>query len=123
MAWPVEVRHPYLDVRLLRFFLTLPVIPWCRDKAILREAMKDVLPKAVLARKKTPLSADPIQERIRAVGYRYPAPRAAEMLAGFVAPGRLPIGEAGQTAEYYGNLRLFALDHWLAHREGAQGGR
>ena len=95
-----EVRHPYLDVRLLRFFLTLPVIPWCRNKAILREAMTDVLPKAVLARKKTPLSADPTQARIKAVSYRYPAPRAGELLAQFAAPSRIPVGEAGQTAEY-----------------------
>jgi asparagine synthase (glutamine-hydrolysing) len=113
---PGEVRHPYLDVRLLRFFLALPVIPWCRDKAILREAMKGVLPDEVIDRKKTPLRADPIQERVKALAYRYPVPRAAAMLSRYVEPRALPAGPAGQTAAYYEDLRLFALDHWFACR-------
>ena len=116
---PGEVRHPYLDVRLLRFFLTLPVIPWCRNKAILREAMKGILPDAVIARKKTPLSADPIQARVRMLSYRYPRPRAEPMLTGFVEPGMIPDGRAGESAGYYENLRLFALDHWFACRSAS----
>jgi len=119
---PGEVRHPYLDVRLLRFFLTLPIIPWCRDKAILRGAMKSALPDAVMSRKKTPLSAEPVRARARMLSYRYPRPRAESMLAGFVEPGTLPDGQAGESADYYENLRLFALDHWLAcHKEAWAG--
>ena len=119
---PGEVRHPYLDVRLLRFFLTLPVIPWCRDKAVLREAMKGALPDEVIDRKKTPLQADPIQERVKALAYRYPLPRAGVLLAEFVEPRALPVGPAGQTASYHEDLRVFALDHWFACRT-ASGGR
>jgi asparagine synthase (glutamine-hydrolysing) len=120
---PGEVRHPYLDVRLQRFFLTLPVIPWCRDKAILRDAMKGTLPDAVISRKKTPLNADPIQARVRMLSYRYPHPRAGPLLADFVEPGMLPDGPAGESADYYENLRLFALDHWFACRSASGGWR
>lgn len=119
---PGEVRHPYLDVRLLRFFLTLPVIPWCREKAILRDAMQSALPDAVISRKKTPLSADPIQARARMLSYRYPLPRAGRMLAGFVEPGSLPDGKSGESADYYENFRLFALDHWFACRSASRRG-
>ena len=34
-----DIRHPYLDLRVLQYLLALPVMPWCRDKAIIRQAM------------------------------------------------------------------------------------
>lgn len=111
-----EARYPYLDARLLRFLLTLPVIPWCRDKAMLRRAMSKVLPAQVLSRPKTPLSADPVRERLRILGYRYPEPHAPGILAAFVEPGTLPAGDASRSADYASDLRLFALDQWLARR-------
>ena len=56
---PVEVRHPYMDVRLIRYLLVVPLIPWCRDKYLLRRAFQGLLPDAVLQRPKTPLHVDP----------------------------------------------------------------
>lgn len=50
---PVEVRHPFMDIRMLRFLLSLPVLPWCRDKFILRRAMRGALPAEVLDRPKS----------------------------------------------------------------------
>src|SRR5262249_23166602 len=55
----LEVRHPFIDVRLVEFLLSLPPVPWCVNKHILREAMKDKLPDAVVQRPKTPLAGDP----------------------------------------------------------------
>jgi asparagine synthase (glutamine-hydrolysing) len=52
----LDVRHPFLDLSLLRFLLSVPVIPWCRDKHLLRYAFRDDLPEAVRRRKKTPLA-------------------------------------------------------------------
>jgi asparagine synthase (glutamine-hydrolysing) len=57
---PVEVRHPFFDLRLLNFLLALPALPWCSDKQLLREAARGVLPKSVRLRRKSPLRADPI---------------------------------------------------------------
>jgi asparagine synthase (glutamine-hydrolysing) len=57
---PVEVRHPFFDLRLLNFLLALPALPWCSDKELLREAAQGILPDAVRLRRKSPLRADPL---------------------------------------------------------------
>jgi len=51
---PVRDTSPFLDMRLLEFALRLPPGLWARRKAILREAMSDMLPDSVLKRRKTP---------------------------------------------------------------------
>jgi asparagine synthase (glutamine-hydrolysing) len=56
----VEVRHPFFDLRLVDFLLALPVLPWCSDKELLREAARGILPDAVRLRRKSPLLADPL---------------------------------------------------------------
>jgi len=53
MAYGVESRSPFLDYRIVEFFLALPVeykIHNGKRKYILREAFKDVLPNEVYAR-------------------------------------------------------------------------
>jgi len=57
---PVEVRHPFFDLRLVDFLLGLAALPWCSDKELLREAGRGVLPDAVRLRRKSPLLADPL---------------------------------------------------------------
>jgi len=57
---PVEVRHPFFDIRLVNFLLALPALPWCSDKELLREAARGILPDAVRLRRKSPLLADPL---------------------------------------------------------------
>lgn len=53
---PLVLRHPFLDLRVLEFMLSVPTLPWTREKLLLREAMRGRLPDEVLARKKAPLS-------------------------------------------------------------------
>ena len=43
-----EMRHPFLDLRLLQFMLALPPMPWCRNKLIIRRSMRTALPRDVL---------------------------------------------------------------------------
>ena len=57
---PVEVRHPFFDLRLLEFLMALPALPWCSDKELLREAARGILPDAVRLRRKSPLLAEPL---------------------------------------------------------------
>ena len=52
---PLEVRHPFLDLRLVEFCLALPPVPWCVHKRILRESLKRVLPEEVRRRPKSHL--------------------------------------------------------------------
>ena len=56
---PLTWRHPYLDLRVLTFLLSVPPIPWARRKRLIREAMRGILPKEVLSRDKSPLSRSP----------------------------------------------------------------
>ncbi len=49
----LEFRHPYFDKRIVEFMLSMP--PWMKvagekDKILLREAMKDLLPEAIYSR-------------------------------------------------------------------------
>lgn len=62
---PVEVRHPFFDLRLVSFLLSLPALPWCSDKELLREAARGVLPDSVRLRRKSPLAADPLIALLR----------------------------------------------------------
>ena len=59
MGAQIVYRSPYLDVRLIRFLLRVPPIPWFAEKEILREAMRGRLPELVRARRKTAIGMDP----------------------------------------------------------------
>ena len=67
----LEVRHPFIDVRLVEYLLSIPVAPWRVNKHILRVAMKDRLPAAVVNRPKTPLAGDPALQLARHASVRW----------------------------------------------------
>ena len=73
-ALPMEVRHPFLDIRMLRFLLSLPPIPWCRDKFLIRAAIKNRLPREITTRRKAPLAGAPQFERWKDHSLRPPPP-------------------------------------------------
>lgn len=56
---PVMPRFPFFDARLINFMRDVPPDPWCRGKYLLREAMRDRLPRTVLERPKTILQGFP----------------------------------------------------------------
>ncbi len=57
----LETRAPLLDLRILRFLLRIPPVPWCVNKELARRSMREFLPTEVLNRPKTPLLADPLE--------------------------------------------------------------
>jgi asparagine synthase (glutamine-hydrolysing) len=65
---PLEVRHPLFDLRIQRFFLRLPMLPWCADKEILRVAMRGRLPVEILRRPKTPAEGNPLWGMLQELG-------------------------------------------------------
>jgi asparagine synthase (glutamine-hydrolysing) len=65
---PVEVRYPFLDLRIVNYLLALPPFPWFFQKMLLREAMTGRLPESVRMRPKTPLQVDPVSEQLRRTG-------------------------------------------------------
>ena len=62
---PVEVRYPFLDLRIVDFLLALPPYPWFFEKRLLREAMIGRLPESARVRPKTPLASDPLTQKLR----------------------------------------------------------
>ena len=54
-GFPVKVRFPFFDVRLVEYLLSVPSVPWLENKFLLREGMKDILPNSVRQRPKTTL--------------------------------------------------------------------
>ena len=81
-----EIRHPFLDLRLLQYMLALPAMPWCRNKLIIRRAMRTALPGDVLRRKKSAVRVSPDFERAAAVGFPRLAP--SPNLLRYVNPGK-----------------------------------
>jgi asparagine synthase (glutamine-hydrolysing) len=112
---PMVWRHPYLDLRVLEFMLSVPPVPWARRKLLLREAMRGRLPKAVLARNKTPLAELPFAEPIRRHGL--PVLSSDDRLSPYVdvrmLPKALPSGPALERL-----MAVHALDHWLGSVHG-----
>jgi asparagine synthase (glutamine-hydrolysing) len=118
---PLERRHPLLDLRVVQFLLSLPAVPWCVDKHILRASAYDLLPRPVLRRPKTALGGDPVRLLLRqcssplrnfpfhpVVGRYIDESRSAEI-----------IDETGSET-YWFALRVVILSQWLSGREGMQ---
>jgi asparagine synthase (glutamine-hydrolysing) len=108
---PVEVRYPFLDLRVVNYLLAIPTFPWAYRKNILRKAMGGALPESIVRGKKIPLAKDPVVEKLRVSGdtwkkrwtwgeqvCEFVVPPAAEDLCGSIAPE---------------DLRPFILDSWL----------
>jgi asparagine synthase (glutamine-hydrolysing) len=55
----IVYRNPYLDLRLVRFLLRVPPMPWFAEKELLREAMRGRLHEDVRTRRKRPIGSDP----------------------------------------------------------------
>jgi asparagine synthase (glutamine-hydrolysing) len=112
---PTEVCHPFFDIRLVKFLLGLPRLPWCCDKQILREAGRGDLPESVRLRRKSPLAADPLivtlQRRDSAWVDRF---EKVPELERFVVRNRIPnVYEEKMPWEAWINLRPLSLNFWL----------
>jgi asparagine synthase (glutamine-hydrolysing) len=112
---PVEVSHPFFDLRLVNYLLSLPALPWCSDKELLREAIRGVLPDAVRLRRKTTLPVDPLVACLRRpesawVDKFEPAPG----LERYVVRDRIqPVFNGTDSWAAWINLRPLSLNFWL----------
>ena len=110
-----DIRHPYLDLRVLQYLLALPVMPWCRDKAVVRQAMARELPNQILRRRKTPVAGSPDFERVKSSGL--PRPVVAPELRKYVDPDKITLVPR-TPMELRCALRALGLNYWL-HGFGA----
>jgi asparagine synthase (glutamine-hydrolysing) len=65
---PVEVRYPFLDLRVVEYLLAIPPFPWFFEKTLLRQAMADRVLDTVRLRPKTPFAGDPLLLRLQRFG-------------------------------------------------------
>ncbi len=116
---PLVMRHPFIDVRLLRYVVSLPAIPWCVNKHILRCAMNKRLPGAILNRPKTPLASYPTLHLARSAGVRcLDRFEVNPQLARFIDLNRRrALADEHTAAGHWADLRIFALNHWLTHSQ------
>lgn len=113
----LEVRHPFLDLRLIQYVLAIPSKPWSVNKHILRCAMSDKLPPAVLNRPKTGLSGDPALQLVRRASVRWlDSFEVSPQLRAFVDLNRRrPVAEEETPDALWPSLRVFALNYWLTN--------
>ncbi len=105
-------RHPFLDLRVLQFMLSLPPLPWARRKLVMREAMRGRLPAVILARDKTPLAANPETRALESVVL--PPLLAPDAMKRWVDLDRVAAERVGGNKRSL--LPVLALDFWLANR-------
>jgi asparagine synthase (glutamine-hydrolysing) len=106
---PMSWRHPYLDLRVLQFMLSVPPIPWAWKKQLMRQAMAGRLPEPVLRRPKTALPIDPLVAMVCRHGL--PALPAGEHLRAYVDPDRLP--DVTSRDDLWKTIDVLVLGHWL----------
>jgi asparagine synthase (glutamine-hydrolysing) len=120
-SMPVEARHPFFDLRLIRFVLSIPPIPWYWDKALFREALRGVLPEEIRRRPKAPLAGDPIASYFRMQATHWvdqfvPVPELSE----YVVRERIPrIAGSERPSDCWLHLRPLALNLWLQGRRAS----
>ncbi|MFZ3216979.1 MAG: asparagine synthase-related protein [Candidatus Acidiferrales bacterium] len=112
---PVEVRHPFLDLRVVNFLLALPPFPWIFEKRLLREAGAGRMPESVRRRRKTPLAGSPLVEHLRQsqTGWMEQVEWDAEMDS-YIDKSALPtLQNETNWREAEANVRPLCLNFWL----------
>jgi asparagine synthase (glutamine-hydrolysing) len=107
---PIVWRHPFLDLRVLEFMLSVPPVPWARRKLLLREAMRGRLPGEVLARTKTAFWGSTIAQPIRTHGL--PVLSRGGRLGAYVDGQALSLGSPAES-DLDRVVAVHALDYWL----------
>src|SRR5712692_919707 len=112
---PVEVRHPFFDLRVVNYLLAIPPMPWCFDKTIVRLAMRGSLPESIRLRPKTVAAGEPLAALLRRPAAQWvdrfePVPA----LRTYVDRDRIPrVWGEEDSNSIWTNLRPLCLNYWL----------
>jgi asparagine synthase (glutamine-hydrolysing) len=114
----VEYRTPFLDLRLIEFGLSIPPLPWCVDKHLLRAALPAAIPDSVRLRPKAPMVGDPVRAHLSKSPLGERAVDVIEELAQYVDIGALRWQLNQRSDDPWLDLRPLYLGHWLRQRRG-----
>ncbi|MFI5071645.1 MAG: asparagine synthetase B family protein [Terriglobales bacterium] len=112
---PLEVRYPFLDLRLVNYLLAIPSLPWFFRKYLLREVMHGRLPEAIRRRPKMPFQGEPLlaalqREQTKPLLKMPPA----RQVNHYINESRLPLLGRGMNAdEAELKIRPACLNSWL----------
>lgn len=112
---PVEVRYPFLDLRVVEYLLSLSPFPWFYEKMLLRQAMMGKLPEEVRAKPKIAIARDPLNEKVQ----RYARMLESEDGWNGAAGAYIDLGVFRSTAKKRNGegqssvLRALGLNFWL----------
>ena len=111
---PLVAMHPLMDRRVVALLQSLPPIPWCVEKHILRRAGAGILPPETLRRRKTPLAADPLQARATEVDAALHAPGSLHGLEQWIVGEKVDqLDVAGGAGVSWETARLASIARWL----------
>ena len=111
----LEVRHPFLDLRIVNYVLALPPFPWIFQKTLLREAMTGHLPEDVRTRPKTFLPGHPVVAKLKqSEANSTNRAQWSEQIRRFVRAEAVPVlNEQRSARETNSILRPACLNFWL----------
>jgi asparagine synthase (glutamine-hydrolysing) len=115
--FPVDVRYPYLDLRIITYMLAIPPFPWFFHKRLLREAMFGRLPESVRRRPKMIPQADPLAKMMCAPGVETQKDISwnAEATT-FLDTSRFRLPQQGENQwQFDAAMRPLTLNYWLQH--------
>ncbi|HXB68844.1 MAG TPA: asparagine synthase-related protein [Candidatus Acidoferrales bacterium] len=115
----VDQRHPFFDMRLVRYLMAIPELPYSVDKYLLRLALRGLLPEPVRTRPKTPLRGDPFQAAFQRHGLGL-AQRIQPQgrLYDFVDSRAIPVlTRAASVERLWVDTRVISLNGWLETKE------
>ncbi len=118
----VEVRYPFLDLRVVDYLLSIPPFPWTFQKHLLRAAMSGHLPESIRQRPKTPLDGDPLMEMLQRPGAAsVDKARWTEQIERYVNTSELPLLNGQKDSVCAGlAIRAHCLNFWLQSASGVR---
>jgi len=120
--YPLEMRYPFLDLRIVEYLLAIPPFPWFFEKMLLREAMAGQIPERIRVRPKTPLQGDPVSAQLKRTGLgRANSMQWNEESHRFIERSAVVAPHDKMNAEEIRvNLRPYCLNIWLQSARGVR---
>jgi asparagine synthase (glutamine-hydrolysing) len=118
----VEVRYPFLDLRVVNYLLAIPPFPWTFKKHLVRSAMSGHLPESIRQRPKTPLEGDPLMEVLQRPDAAWvDHTRWTDQIEHYINLAALPILNKQKDPECASMaIRAHCLNFWLQSARGVR---
>jgi asparagine synthase (glutamine-hydrolysing) len=118
----VEVRYPFLDLRIVSYLLAIPPFPWTYHKQLVRAAMSGHLPENIRLRPKTPLNGDPLMAMLNRPDAAWvDHARWTEQIERYVSTSATPLLNEQKDSECANiAIRAKCLNFWLQSASGVR---